>query len=403
MIKPSIPLNDIKRLQALYNYEILDTVNENEYDAITRLASSISGCKTSLISLVDENRQWFKSACNFAGKETSRDVSFCAHAINYNEPLIIPDAREDPRFIENPLVTDDPNIVFYAGFQLKDRDNYSLGTLCCIDYEPNYLNKNQINDLKDLATQTMSIFHTRKDSVRLNKQLYISKQKNEALKSFSRVIAHDLKSPLTSIIPMLDLLKAKYSNELGEKGLKIADMISKSTTVMDDLITGVLKYSQDTSLIQKDKVVLNLKDSLLKIASTVGLLDIIINFKFDDSSTIMVNKVALEQIFLNIMSNAKRYCNESKLILEIDFKEINDNYHFSISDNGPGIPKENLESIFELFKSYKNNESSESGTGIGLSTVKTLIEGLGGEINVESELGKGTKFSFTIPNKYIIN
>ncbi|PWJ91306.1 GAF domain-containing protein, partial [Flavobacterium araucananum] len=153
MHKPEIPDNEHLRFEALDAYKILDTLPEEEYDALTKIAAQICGTPIALVTLVDHNRQWFKSHHGLNATETPRDFAFCAHAINTPDELfIIPDATKDIRFHDNPLTTKDPNVIFYAGAPLNTKDGYSLGTLCVIDTKPREgLTENQQESLKALA------------------------------------------------------------------------------------------------------------------------------------------------------------------------------------------------------------------------------------------------------------
>ena len=145
------PENEIERLHALKASGLLDTAPAAEFDRFTRLAQALFGCKISLFSLVDEDRQWFKSRQGTALKETPRDVSFCAHAVFNNQLLYVPDASTDERFADNPLVTGAPAIRLYAGVPLHSVDGFPLGTLCIIDDIPRELNQLQLTLLQDLA------------------------------------------------------------------------------------------------------------------------------------------------------------------------------------------------------------------------------------------------------------
>lgn len=158
-----LPANEAERLQSLKEHEILDTLPEEAYDDITRIASEITGMPISLITLIDEDRQWFKSRNNSDVKETERKYSFCAHAImEPDEVLIIQDARSDERFYDNPFVTSESNIVFYLGVPITDKIGNALGTLCVIDKRPRDLSDQQIEALRGLAKLVKAHLELRK-------------------------------------------------------------------------------------------------------------------------------------------------------------------------------------------------------------------------------------------------
>lgn len=150
-MKAPLPKNEAKRLKVLWQYDVLDTVPEEVFDDLTDLAAHICEAPIALISLVDENRQWFKSRVGTSLKETSRDISFCAHAILQNGLFVIADATKDPRFRDNPIVTGPPKVRFYAGVPLKSPDGYALGTLCILDKKPKRLCPEQKRALMVLA------------------------------------------------------------------------------------------------------------------------------------------------------------------------------------------------------------------------------------------------------------
>lgn len=155
--------NDADRLIALVNYGILDTDFEECYDCITRLTASIFNSPISLVSLVDQNRQWFKSAYGLSARETPREYAFCAHAIKQPDVFIVPDATKSEIFKDNPLVTDVPNVAFYAGAPLIDSDGFALGTLCVIDTKPrDGFAEGDQQMLKDFATVVIELMEQRK-------------------------------------------------------------------------------------------------------------------------------------------------------------------------------------------------------------------------------------------------
>lgn len=147
-----VPANEEQRLRALAASNLVDSPPEHVFDRLTWLATQISGCSTALLSLLTARRQWFKSRFGTELVETARDVAFCSHAILEPAPLIVDDARADPRFQDNPLVLGEPHIRFYAGFPVADREGHRLGTLCVLDSRLVRLNNAQVQALQELAS-----------------------------------------------------------------------------------------------------------------------------------------------------------------------------------------------------------------------------------------------------------
>ena len=167
MKRAVIPENESARLKALSEYRILGTNPERSYDDITAMASLVCETPIALLSLVDAERQWFKSKVGVEVEQTPRDWSFCAHAIHTPDPLIVHDAFWDERFHDNPLVCSDPKIRFYAGFPLTNHTDERIGTLCVIDRQPKHLSETQLAIMSSLASQAMAFLELRKRSLRL--------------------------------------------------------------------------------------------------------------------------------------------------------------------------------------------------------------------------------------------
>src|SRR5215212_10891180 len=172
MIVPALPTDEAERLAALRRLEILDTPSEERFDRITRLARHAFGVPIALVSLIDANRQWFKSCQGLDASETPRGISFCGHAILAADALVIPDAADDPRFADNPLVTGPPGIRFYAGQPLSSVDGFRLGTLCIIDRHPRELSDVDRQALRDLA----ALVEAELNALQLNQALAIQQE-----------------------------------------------------------------------------------------------------------------------------------------------------------------------------------------------------------------------------------
>ena len=162
---PSSPVqNEPARLEALRLYRVLDTGSEQAFDDIVALAAFICGVPIALISLMDEDRQWFKAKVGLEASETPRDQAFCAHTILGRDSLVVEDAQQDPRFAANPLVTGAPHVRFYAGTPLITPEGHALGTLCIIDRFPRKLSKDQHNALEALGRQVSLLLEFRRTS-----------------------------------------------------------------------------------------------------------------------------------------------------------------------------------------------------------------------------------------------
>jgi GAF domain-containing protein len=210
--------HESERLKLLESYSILDTLPEIDYDNITAIASEICNTPISLVSLIDSKRQWFKSHHGLNVSETTKDYAFCAHAIiDPNDIFIIQDARKDERFFDNPLVTGEPNVIFYAGVPLVGENNLPIGTLCVIDNKPKLLSQTQIHALKALANQVMNLLELRKTKARLEQALEDVEQINQELESFAFIAAHDLKSPLNNISSITNLFLDSYGEKRGRR------------------------------------------------------------------------------------------------------------------------------------------------------------------------------------------
>lgn len=176
-----IPQNEVERLAHLHSLKILDTPPDDDLDRITLLASHICETPIALISLVDSDRQWFKSKVGLSLRETSRDIAFCAHAIMEQEITIVADAAKDARFADNPLVKSEPKIRFYAGAPLTTQDNLALGTLCVMDHVPRKLTRDQTDALRALSSLVMSHLEMRRKQAELKQALLEDRRRQRTL------------------------------------------------------------------------------------------------------------------------------------------------------------------------------------------------------------------------------
>ena len=400
-MKPAnIPPNEAKRLENLKSYHILDTLPEEEYDAITKIASVICNTPIALISIIDESRQWFKSKHGLNATETPREFSFCAHSIlQPDELFIINDARKDKRFFDSSLITSDLNVVFYAGAPLNSSEGYSLGTLCVIDNEPKKLNNTQKESLSLLAKQVVTLLELRKKNRELAESNKQNLKLNEQLNDFAYRLTHDLKSPINGVNFLLDVLKEDHFELFkNTKAEEYVSLISNRILYMDNLVTKILKDSKVASeniIYEK----FNVKDLVDSIRINIDFENkLLINSEPLDIE-VCSSKIGLLQIFQNLISNSRKFSDEENVIISIRCKEDLDSYHFVYEDNGPGIQEQYWNKVFKMFETLDN--TGNNNTGIGLTTVKSIIKRLGGKIELKhrEEYKKGVCFHFNLSKR----
>lgn len=399
MIIPDKPHNESERLRALRSYEVLDTLSEREYDQLTAIASQICGCRMSLISLIDEERQWFKARVGLDVSETAREFAFCAHAIHEpRKTLVVPDARLDDRFHDNPLVTGDPHLAFYAGVPLVNEDGLPLGTLCVLDSEPKTLSESQLNALNALADQVMALLELRRSKIALEKTLGNLEEKNRELEQFAFIAAHDLKSPLNGISSLTDVLIESHSDMFQQDGIRMLNAIRGSSQQLSSLITGLLDYYRLDSANQEMASSIKREELTSQIMNLFGG-DSSVEFQFAiQPDSINTHGPVLLQVLLNLVGNAIKYSDKAKTIVKLEIEERKNGYRIVVADNGAGIDSRFHDKVFELFETASSSDRfGKRGNGIGLATVKKLVNRIGGSIRFFSELGKGTTFEFTMP------
>lgn len=394
MQHPKLPDNELQRLDVLRQYQLLDTLPENDYDDITKLISTICKVPISLITLLDSDRNFFKSHYGIPFNESPRNISFCGHAILESDDIfMVHDSRLDERFHNNPLVKE-LNAIFYAGVPLINPEGFALGTICVFDHQPRILSDSQIDALIILSKQVVNLFESRRKNFILKKAKNELEERNKELKNFAAHVSHDLKSPLANIMSLTYLLKDENQGVLSSESLEYLDYIEESTSILKDYIDGILLYYKADELLKEKKETLNFQQLFEELEQILVLKAD--EFIYPTTKTIEnINKPALTQIFINLIDNGLKYNYSSKRIITIDYDDSQEFHVFSVSDNGVGIPEDKQAYIFELFKTLNTNNKKAS-TGIGLSTVQNLVHKLGGMISVSSELDKGSTFTFTI-------
>lgn len=394
----SAPLaeNERLRLRTLERYEVLDTEAEQCFDDITKLASVICNTPISLVSLVDSNRQWFKSKVGLDADETSREIAFCSHAILEEHVFEIEDARNDERFFDNPLVTDGPKIRFYAGAPLRAPNGEAIGTLCAISNEPQKLTGEQRTALQTLAKQVIAQLELR---LKIN-QL---KDSNRAKDEFLSTISHELRTPLNAITGFSEILKSSVEiKALPEEQYEYIENIEFSSHQLLEIVNSVLDLEKiDAGKMELKQQAISLDklfQSIMNMMSNRALQgDIELNYDIDSTFATRffdVDKTKLTQIIVNIIGNAIKFTPQKKQV-NIRFYLNRDKLHIEVADQGVGISKTDQALLFDKFKQV--GMQRKEGTGLGLCISKGLVELMKGKIQLSSTLGKGTLVSISLP------
>jgi two-component system NtrC family sensor kinase len=430
-MKAALPANEVARLEALHAYNILDSLPEREYQDIVQLASLICEAPIALVSLVDQDRQWFKAKVGMDAVQTERDVAFCAHALHQPDALmVVPDTSQDPRFFDNPLVTGGMQVGFYAGAPLKTGTGLVLGTLCVIDRMPRILSPAQKASLTALARQVMSQLELRHKiaEVQEAQAQLLQAEKMASIGQLAAGVAHEINNPVGFVRSNMNTL-SKYATTLFDVIDRCAPLLIDGTpdpaalaafreaadradlpylkSDMGDLITSsldglnrvkdIIGALQDFS--HAGEVDWQLADlhagieSTLKIASSTIAKTAVVIRQYGDLPLVNCLVSQVNQVLMNLLVNAAQAITANGTITiktSCDEKWV----RIAISDTGRGILPENLSYIFDPFYTTK---PVGFGTGLGLSISYNIIKKHGGRIDVASTPGIGTTFTVWLP------
>tara|TARA_B100000929_G_scaffold280386_1_gene258342 strand:- start:11 stop:1213 length:1203 start_codon:yes stop_codon:yes gene_type:complete len=392
-----IPFNEKLRRDALKEYNILNSGPDEDYDNLTFLAANICHVPVVKISIVDEQRIWNKSVYGAKIEEIDRRNSFCDRAIHSEKSLFIINRSEDPEVFRKAKGIYDREFSFYAGVPLFNPQGHAIAVFCIFDTEERQLSEEQKQSLNALAQQTLKLFEFRKQKNKLYEVQRKLKEKYKELEKFASMVSHDLKSPLANIISLSELLKDENKGKFNEDTEQYLEFLMESSYSLRNYIDGILSFYRSDHVMEKDYTNVDLRKMLKGIIDLYQVSDDIQITYPDDVMLHNVNKAALTQVFMNLISNSLKYNDKDLRKVDITFSKDELSYTFEVKDNGKGIPKEKFKDIFDLFTTLETaDREGNLGSGIGLATVKKLIESMGGNISLESEPDKGSNFKFHI-------
>ena len=403
---PSVPLpaQENDRLATLDHYEILDTGPEAAFDRIARVARHSFDVPMAMVSLVDETRQWFKAREGLDVTETKREISFCTHAILQDAVMVVPDATQDPRFADNPLVTGAPFIRFYAGAPITTRGGYNLGTVCVLDNRPRAFDETDRRTLADLAAMVVDELELR----HLNREAVATAEAERNLRerhdSFLSTVAHELRAPLTSIHGMLSLIEGGRAGTLPDTAARYVAIAHRNARTLNDLIDDLLdvqkleqgKLAFDFAPLRLDTLVAR---TLEDLAGYAAANDIALHQEESAAVTVDADATRLQQALTNLVSNAVKVSPRGATVRTgaVPVAEAAPWVRLYVRDEGPGVPPAYRARLFEKFTQGPVANSQTKGTGLGLTIAKTIAEAHGGAIGFDTEDGAGSTFYIDLP------
>lgn len=411
-----IPENEEQRLEHLKGYDILDSPPEEAFDRLVTLTRNVLDAPVSLVSLVSRDREWHKAAAGTEPGENPRDESFCAHAIAQEDPLVVPDAREDPRFEDYPLVTGERmierketderiSLVAYAGAPLETDEDVRLGTLCLVDDEPRAFPEDQIETLEMLAEEVVKQLELRLKTRKLERARAEAERANRAKSEYLARMSHDIRTPLNSISGIADLLD---QSDLSPEQREYVTIFKHASETLLNLINDVLDLSKiEAGELELSEQVFDLQEFLDKSVSFLSRkahdkgLELVLDVDPYCPSRIVGDPRRLQQIVVNLVGNAIKFTEEGEVIVRIRRENTDTECAvllWEVEDTGPGIPEEDREKIFQSYKQSRPDfTQSSEGTGLGLAISQHLVGKMGGNMSVKSTVGEGSSFRFRLP------
>jgi signal transduction histidine kinase len=398
-MKAPLPDNEIERLGALYSLDILDSPAEKDFDDIAVLAASVCEAPVSAVSLVDADRQWAKAQTGGEVAETSRDVSFCAHAILGRDLMLVPDAREDDRFADNPLVTAEGGIRFYAGAPLLTTDGFALGTLCVMDTELRRLDMEQQQALRALARQVTAQLELRRYAFALANTTARLQELERRKDDLAGLVGGELRSSLR--------LMSAYLERLGDTGYhdaEMGDLVARATAahcrgfreLIDHLTTmaeaGLGGESLHMRQCDLTRVTQRAVEAVRPIAASKHIW--ILNQAGGPSLPIIADPVRLEQVLTHLLFAAVKYTPEGGRVRVGTEMESGPTVRLDDMDMPDGLRPD----LFpHLYYGAIANPGDVPGPDRGLAVAKRILDAHHATVALSDRPGDGTSLHVVFP------
>jgi signal transduction histidine kinase len=387
---------------------LLDSPPEPPFDTLTALASRILGAPVSLISLLDNHRQFFKSQCGLpeplaSRRETPLTHSFCQHVASSGEPLVIPDARLDSRVENNPAIRDN-GVIAYLGVPLFDGAGAAYGALCVICGEPRAWSERDVEIIQALAEQVMNEVNMRARMAEQHHKIAALEHAEQRWTSAAAADQHDLRTPLNALILTLQEIRAigglsedqAFCLDLAERnGKALADMVDKMLDI------GGIDARGATALTIRDTLPLELvARAIEQVAPLASAKRQTLKSSTDTILAVPADADKILRVLVNLLGNAIKFTPEGGTVIISVADYVDDGRSavvFTVRDSGIGIGDADIDQLFREGFRVDSGAPTRRSTGIGLTFCKKVIEAHRGKIWCESELGEGSIFSFTLP------
>lgn len=401
-----IPHDETQRLAALRSYRVLDTAPEAEFDDLTRLLARHFGVPTVLVSLIDESRQWFKSRFGLDIAETPREMAFCAHTILDDRPLIVCDARCDPRFRDNPFVTGAPHIRFYAGAPLITSAGLRLGSLCLIDDKAwSEFSPSQEEDLVAFAVVVMERLEARRRRLSAAGEIAEPGVADTALEEAVAQLAHEFLTPLAEIVGHAEIIERQhgrdddlarfrhYARHIGDIGRYVCELAQRTLDAAS-LRNGEIKLQEDWLTVSDVA-----GDVEVVLTQCAERSDVAIDIAHSDLAvSLFADRLRLQQMLLNLLGNAIKFTPPGGRIELRARQTCNGGLDLTVSDNGPGMTSEETRRALQPYaRIRRHGDAKIDGFGLGLPMTRRLVELHGGNLLIDSVKGGGTAVTLRFP------
>lgn len=397
-------MDDGARIDSLHRTGLLDTGPDPSFDAITNLVATACDVPIALVSLLDRDRQWFKSRVGLDAPETPRDQAFCAHTIQEDSGVLtVDDASTDPRFAGNPLVTGPPGIRFYAGAAVRAPDGQRLGSVCIIDRRPRTLDdrlRRVLTCAAEQVEQLVAAWAARDtaidDRVRAVSAHRALADEIEQRSRFFAIAQHKLKTPLAVIAGWSDILRSADGLGAEERGAgleAIRRAASELQTQIEDLLDEARIHLLHESLVptpielgqwlERQVAELNLDPSRHPVSIRVPA-----------GTVVLADPDALRHVVAHLIDNAVKYSPDGGAVA-IEAAATGDRVVARVADHGIGLPEDGTD-LFEAFQRGSQSARVARGSGLGLHIVRSLVERMDGEVSARNWAG-GAMFEFELP------